>query len=282
MILSIASGKGGTGKTTIAVNLALSLGNVQLLDCDVEEPNLHIFLNPQINEVETVCIPVPKVTENLCDYCRKCAEFCKFHAIVVIANKIMVFPELCHGCGGCSIVCPKNAINEEKRNIGVIKRGVAGNVAGKIEFIYGELNVGEPMPGPVIRKIKKEIHNKKTAIIDAPPGTSCPAIASIYGSNYCILVTEPTPFGLHDLKLMIEVLKRIEIPFGVVVNRAGIGDRKVYEYCEEEGIPILLEIPYSRRIAELYSCGIPFTREMPEWKSRFLGLFENIKGRVGG
>lgn len=277
MIISIASGKGGTGKTTVAVNLALSLENVQLLDCDVEEPNAHILLNPQINEVKPVYILTPKVDENLCDYCGKCSEFCEFHAIVTIAKKIMVFPELCHGCGGCSIVCPKKAITEEKREIGAVKKGTAGS----IEFVSGQLNIGEPMPVPVIREVKKEIDDNKVVVIDVPPGTSCPVVASVYGSDYCILVTEPTPFGLHDLKLMVEVLKEINIPFGVVVNRAGIGDKKTYEYCEKEGIPILLEIPFERKIAELYSHGTPFVKELPEWREKFVMLFRNVKGRVG-
>ncbi|WP_309493656.1 ATP-binding protein [Candidatus Hecatella orcuttiae] len=274
MNIAVASGKGGTGKTTVAVNLALSLENVQLLDCDVEEPNVHIFLNPQVNGVRNVYIPVPKVDEKLCDYCGKCSEFCEFHAIAVIAKKILVFPKLCHGCGGCFLVCPKGTISEKKRKIGVVKKGTA---AKNIEIVYGELNVGEPMSKPVIREVRREKDPGKITIIDAPPGTACPVIASVYGSDYCILVTDPTPFGLHDLKLMVDVLRKISIPLGIVVNRSGIGDEKLYEYCEKEKIPILLEIPFKRRIAELYSRGIPFITEMPEWKSRFLALFENIR-----
>ncbi len=273
MILSVASGKGGTGKTTVAVNLALSIQNVQLLDCDVEEPNAHLFLKPQINEITSVYLLLPKVDENLCDYCKKCSDFCEYHALVIIANKIMIFPELCHGCGGCMLICPRNAIGEDRREVGVKKKGYAGN----IEFVYGELNIGEPMPVPVIREVKKDIKIGKAVIIDAPPGTSCPVIASVYGSDYCILVTEPTPFGLHDMKLMVDVLNEIGIPFGVVMNRAGIGDRKAYEYCEKEKLPILLEIPYDRKIAEFYSRGVPFTRAMSEWENAFKNLFKNIR-----
>lgn len=277
VLLSVASGKGGTGKTTVAVNMALSLeGDVQLLDCDVEEPNAHIFVQPEIHEVKPVYVPMPKVDDGLCDRCGKCSEFCEFHAIVVASDKILFFPELCHGCGGCTLVCPKTAITEENRVVGVVKKGVAGSM----EFVFGELNVGEPMPGPVIREVKKYIDDHRTAIIDAPPGTSCPAIESVYGSDYCILVTEPTPFGLHDLRLMVEVLREITIPFGVVVNRAGIGDDGVQKYCGRESIPILLEIPFNRRIAELYSQGTPFIREMPEWKGGFLSLFESVKESV--
>jgi len=279
VIVSIASGKGGTGKTTVAVNMALSLGEgVQLLDCDVEEPNAHIFLQPRIREVRPVYVPVPKVDERLCTHCGKCVGFCQFNAIAVAAGKVMVFPELCHGCGGCRLVCPTGAIAEENREVGMVKIGVGGG----IDFAYGELNIGEPMPGPVIHELKRNINRLGTTIIDAPPGTSCPVIESVYGSDCCILVTEPTPFGLHGLRLMVEVLGEIKIPFAVVVNRAGIGDKKVYEYCEKERIPVLLEIPHSRRIAELYSQGIPFMREFGGWKDRFSSLFSAIKEIAGG
>ncbi|MEM2904751.1 MAG: ATP-binding protein [Candidatus Bathyarchaeia archaeon] len=274
MIISVASGKGGTGKTTVAVNMALSLeGPVQLLDCDVEEPNAHIFLKPQIREVRPVYVPVPKVEEGLCDRCGRCVEFCQFHAIAVLAEKVMVFPELCHGCGGCRLVCPRKAIAEENRGVGVVKIGTGRG----IDFAYGELNLGEPMPGPVIRELKRKINRQGVTIIDVPPGTSCPVIESVYGSDYCLLVTEPTPLGLHDLKLMVEALREVKIPFGVVVNRAGLGDREVYEYCGVEGIPVLLEIPFDRRIAELYSQGTPFILEMHEWKDRFSSLFSRVK-----
>ncbi|MGQ9718518.1 MAG: ATP-binding protein [Nitrososphaerales archaeon] len=277
MIVSVASGKGGTGKTTVAVNMALSLEeNVQLLDCDVEAPNVHIFIHPQSLNVRPVYTLIPKVDETLCDYCGECSKFCEFHAIVVITDKMMMFPELCHGCGGCLLICSRKAITEENRQVGVVKKGAEGS----IELVYGVLNVGEPMPRPVIRGVKKEIENHRTVIIDAPPGTSCPVIESIHGSDYCILVTEPTPFGLHDLRLMVEVLKEIRIPFGVVVNRAGIGDKKVYNYCETMDIPILLEIPFDRKIAELYSRGVPFMGEMPEWKYRFQSLFTTIEESV--
>jgi len=280
MIVSIASGKGGTGKTTVAVNMALSLNErVQLLDCDVEEPNAHIFLQPRIREVRPVYIPVPKVDERLCVHCGKCAEFCQFNAIAVTPGKVMMFPELCHGCGGCRLVCPTGAITEENRKIGVVKTGVSG---GGIDFAYGELDVGEPMSVPVIRELKRNINPRETTIIDSPPGTSCPVIESVYGSDFCILVAEPTPFGLHDLKLMVGVLREIKIPFAVVVNRAGIGDRRVHDYCRKEDISIVLEIPYSRRIAELYSQGTPFVRELGEWKDRFSSLFSAVREMVGG
>lgn len=276
MIISIASGKGGTGKTTVAVNLALSIKDVQLLDCDVEEPNAHLLLHPKINEVKTVYVSTPQIDKELCDYCGKCSEFCEYNALFVSPEKVLVFPELCHSCGGCMLVCPKKAITEKKRKIGTVKMGAAGNV----ELVYGELQVSEPMPGPVIKEVKRYIKDDKTAIIDSPPGTSCPMIESVYRSDYCILAAEPTPFGLHDLKITVQVLEKIKIPFGVVINRAEIGDRKVYEYCKERGIPILLEIPFQRRIAELYSRGIPFTAEMPRWRAGFQRFFDEIKERV--
>lgn len=276
MIVSVASGKGGTGKTTVAVNMALSLGDVQLLDCDVEEPNVHLFLHPKIKETKNVYVSEPSIDEKLCNHCGKCANFCEYHALFVSSKRAVVFPELCHGCGGCILVCPEKAIKEEKRKIGTLKMGVAEQV----EVVYGELVVSEPMAVPVIREVKKQIKNDKTTLIDSPPGTSCPVVASIYNSDYCLLIAEPTPFGLHDIQIMMRVLEEIKIPFGVVINRAGIGDRKLYDYCRENRVPILLEIPFQRRIAELYSRGIPFVLEMPEWKDKFKTLFNEIRRHI--
>jgi MinD superfamily P-loop ATPase len=281
MILSIASGKGGTGKTTVAVNLALSLleeNEVQLLDCDVEEPDAHLFLKLSIRKSYPVSIQIPVVNEKKCDLCGKCSEFCEFNALAVLKNKVMIFQELCHGCGGCKLVCPRNAINEKNKEIGIIEKGVVEKSIGKgLAFVHGKLNLGEPMAPPLIRKVKAQIERDKIAIIDVPPGTSCPVIESIYGSDYCLLVTEPTPFGLYDLKLAIEVLRKLEIPFGIIINREGIGDRRVEEYCKKEKLPILMKIPWEREIAELYSKGVPFIERIPEWKEEFLNLFSNIK-----
>ncbi|MCK4477949.1 ATP-binding protein [Candidatus Bathyarchaeota archaeon] len=274
MIISIASGKGGTGKTTVAVNMALSLGAVQLLDCDVEEPNVHLLLNPKIEETKPVYVRVPVIDKGKCDYCGKCAEFCEYNALFVTGGKVMFFPDLCHGCGGCVIVCPRDAIKEKKRKIGTVKKGFANG----IELVYGELTVGEPMAVPIIKEVKEQVAKHGDVIVDSPPGTSCPVIEAVYGSDYCILVTEPTPFGLYDLKIAVEVLGKLHIPFGVIVNQAGIGDNKVYTYCKKKTIPILLEIPYERKIAELYSSGTPFVLKMPEWKEKFRQLFDEIKG----
>lgn len=277
MIVAVASGKGGTGKTSVAVNMALSIGTVQFLDCDVEEPNAHLLLHPEISREEPVYLPVPVINEELCDHCGKCAEFCPNNAIFVSPEKVLVFPELCYSCGGCAIICPRKAISEEQRRIGTLKLGSAGD----LELVYGELEVGEPMAVPVIKEVKRQIEKDRPVILDSPPGTSCPVIETVKGSDFCVLVTEPTPFGLHDLKITVQVLKDIGIPFGVVVNRAGVGDKKVYEYCEEKKIPILLEIPYQRKIAELYSKGVSFSLEMPEWKEKFQKLFDEIRKFAG-
>jgi MinD superfamily P-loop ATPase len=273
MIVAVASGKGGTGKTSVAVNLALSLGNVQLLDCDVEEPNAYIFLKPTINKTQVVNVSVPVVNEKICNRCGKCAEFCQYNALFVGTDGILVFPDLCHSCGGCSIVCPAEAIKEEPHRIGTLKHASAGD----IKLVYGELDVQRPMAVPIIAEVKRQIRKDKTVILDSPPGTSCPVIQTIKGSDFCVLVTEPTPFGLHDLKIIVQVLENMKIPFGVVVNRAGAGDNRVHEFCREKNIPVLMEIPYDKRIAELYSRGIPFSQEMPEWKTKFQELFKTVE-----
>ncbi len=278
MKIAIASGKGGTGKTTVAVNLALSLGNVQLFDCDVEEPNCHLFLGLDLKKVEDVNIPIPLVDKDKCDFCGKCSEFCQYHAIAVLPKDVLVFPALCHGCGGCTLVCPQDAISEENRSIGIIERNK--NKTGGLVFYRGLLNIGEPMASPVINALQKHIDENKTAIIDAPPGTACPVIASIGDMDYCILVTESTPFGFYDLKLAIDVVRILGIPFGVIINRSDIGDEKVEQYCLEEGIPILMKIQNDRTIARLYSEGIPFVSRMPEWKESFVRMFEMIRSEI--
>jgi len=276
MIISVASGKGGTGKTSVAVNMALSVGNIQLLDCDVEEPNVHLLLHPEISKNEPVYTSIPSVNRELCNTCGECSKFCQYNAIFAASERILVFPELCHSCGGCAMVCPRKAITWEKHKIGALNFGSVGDLT----LVYGELDVSKPLAVPIIKAVKKQIEEGKNAILDSPPGTSCPFVETVKGSDFCILVTEPTPFGLHDLKIAIEVLRKITIPFGVVVNRAGLGDRKVYEYCRKENIRILLEIPYQREIAELYSKGVPFSLEMPEWEEKFQTLYNEISGLV--
>jgi len=276
MIISVASGKGGTGKTLVATSLALSLKDreqVQLLDCDVEEPNDHIFLKPVITRSETVSIMVPRVDEDKCTYCGRCAEVCAYHAIAILAKTVLVFPHLCHGCGACSYICPEKAISEESRGIGVVE---LGNSDG-IDFAQGRLNVSEPMPTPVIRKVKEKANRDCTVVIDVSPGTSCPVVESIRGSDFCLLVTEPTPFGLNDLILAVETVKELKVPCGVVINRAGAGNGEVEEYCLKENLPVLLTIPLDMEIARRYSRGITLVEGMPQWKESFLRLFESIQ-----
>ena len=276
MIISVASGKGGTGKTTIAVNMALSLGDAQLLDCDVEEPNVNIFLNAEIEKSEDVTVMIPKIDKEKCDYCGRCSEFCMYNALAVVPSDVLVFPELCHSCGGCELVCPQNAINWKKKSVGRIEHGVANGV----DFYHGLLNVGEIQAIPVIKSLKKKVDKDKNVILDAPPGTSCPVIETIGGSDYCILVTEPTPFGLHDLKLAVDVVRHLYIPFGVIINRDGVGDKKVELYCRTKKIPILMKIPHSEEIAQLYSKGIPFVGRLPAWREEFIKLFKQIEGEI--
>ena len=279
MIISIASGKGGTGKTLVATSLALSLkdnGKVQLIDCDVEEPNDHIFLKPTFTKKERVSIPIPKVDEEKCTHCGKCAEVCAYNAIAAMKKKVLVFPELCHGCGACSYLCPEDAISEIDKEVGVVEIGYSGS----IQFAHGKLNVGEVMAPPVIRKVKELINPECTVIIDVSPGTSCPVVESIRGSDFCLLVTEPTPFGLNDLILAVEVLRKLDIPSGVVLNRVGVGDKKVEEYCLRENIPILLTIPLDTQIASYYSRGIPLVEGIPQWREHFLELFDKVNEKV--
>jgi MinD superfamily P-loop ATPase len=274
MIISIASGKGGTGKTTVATNLAVSLGKgVYLLDCDVEEPNAHLFIHPVFEKIEIVSTAVPEVDETRCNLCGKCGEICQFKAIVVIGKTVLPFQELCHSCGGCMEVCPEHAIREGERVLGEIEVGHRNG----LEFIHGRLRVGEAMAPPLIRKVRSFAHPDKVTIIDAPPGTSCPVIASMKGADFVLLVTEPTPFGQHDLKLAVGAVRILGIPCGLLINRSDMGDEKVREYAAAEGLPILMEIPFDRRIAEAYSKGELLVEIMPQWKEKFLQLYDHIK-----
>jgi MinD superfamily P-loop ATPase len=276
MIFSIASGKGGTGKTTVAVNLAQSLDgstSVQFLDCDVEEPNAHFFLKPHIHTCKPVFLPIPEIVEEKCNYCGKCAEVCAYNAIAVLKDSVLVFPELCHGCGGCSLLCPEQAIEEKGQRIGIVELGETNN----IHFIHGKLDIGQAMSPPIIRAVKNQMDSAKIIIIDAPPGTSCPVIEAVKGSDACLLVTEPTPFGLNDLRLAVETLRELHIPFGVVINRSDIGDDQVQDYCDKENIPILMTIPMDRNIAVAYSEGYTIVETQPAYRNKFLELFEAVK-----
>jgi MinD superfamily P-loop ATPase len=296
--ITIASGKGGTGKTTIATGLALSLAayrpeqevqgptqrpgdSAQLffLDCDVEAPNAHLFLNPSLERREEVSILVPQVDEVRCTYCGRCAEVCPWHAIAVIGQKVLVFPQLCHGCGSCTLACPEGAISELPNPIGVMEGGPAG---GGITFARGVLNVGEPMAVPIIRQLKKWLPAgpDQTLIIDASPGTTCPVVEAMREADFVLLVTEPTPFGLHDLRLAVQVARELNLPAGVVVNRDGVGDSGVDDYCRQANLPVLMRIPLDPAIAEGLARGKPLIHIRPEYVPRFRDLYAQIAAIV--
>ncbi len=274
MQIAIASGKGGTGKTTLSVALAQVWdGPVQLLDCDVEEPNASIFLSLKSQTEKRVFVPVPAVDSARCTGCGKCAAICQFNALAVAGKTVLVFTELCHSCGGCARICPEKAITEVPFSVGTIRQGQSGN----IQFMEGRLDVGRAMAPPVIRAVKKAADPKLPVLIDCPPGTSCPMITAVKGSDFILLVTEPTPFGLHDLTLAVETVRLLNIPFGVIINRSDAGDNRVVEYCKRENIRLLLQIPESRKIAEACSRGESILSAAPELAPSLRNLLEEIR-----
>ncbi len=276
MTIAVASGKGGTGKTTIATNLAAVFASrgctTAYVDCDVEAPNGHIFLKPKIAQSWTSGVPTPKIDAEKCDGCGECGKICQFSAIVVIKGKVLTFPDLCHGCGGCSLVCPMHAIEEVEHEIGTVEVGLSG----EIKYIAGRLRIGEAMSPPLIRAVKLEIPSDSIVLIDSPPGTSCPMIEAVRGADYVVLVTEPTPFGLNDLKLAVETVRELSRPFGVVINQCDIGDSQVEAYCRKEEIPILEQIPHDRSVAEDYSRGHLLVESSKDMRAYFNRLADKV------
>jgi len=281
MKIAVASGKGGTGKTTVATNLALTVAQlgmpVQYLDCDVEEPNGHIFLKPQIHRSLNVTVDVPQVDLKKCTGCGKCGEICQYAAIVCIKENVLTFEQLCHSCAGCWRICPADAIKPKPLNIGNIETGKAGDV----DFIQGKLRIGHVRTPSLIKQVKEHIKQDYLAIIDVPPGTSCPVVEAIKDVNFVLLVTEPTPFGLNDLKLAVDLVRKMSLPFAVIINRYGIGNNEVENYCKTENINIVLNLPDDRQIAEAYSSGKMIIQALPKYKKDFASLyrhFERVKG----
>jgi len=282
MKIAIASGKGGTGKTMVTASLAACWeADVTAVDLDVEEPNLHLFLDPDLSEHRTATLAVPEVDESRCTFCRACADLCQFKAISILGSVAMVFPEMCHGCGGCMAVCPAGAITTTHRVLGEISRG--RSAWG--EFLMGRLRVGEAMSPPLIKAVLGELDSdafdaRGDVLIDAPPGVSCPAISAVMDSDIIVLVTEPTPFGLFDLRLAHEAFLPLRKPMGVVVNRAGMGNDAVYEFCRKVQLPVWAEIPYDRAIAEAYANGLIVARSVPRWTALFSGLARTLRDIV--
>lgn len=278
MNIVIASGKGGTGKTTVATNLVLSLKETVYLDCDVEEPDGHLFLNPVIEQTKIAVRLLPDINYRKCNFCGKCVEICQFHALAILPPKVLLFEEMCHSCGACAYSCPEGAIREREQPIGNIRTGyVLPEGRG---FVEGRLNIGEIMASLLIRQVKAFIQPQKVNILDAPPGTACSMVETVRDADFCLLVTEPTPFGLHDLKLAVKVLRILKRPFAVVENKAMDQNNLISSYCQAEGISLLLRIPFHRKLAEAYSRGEPAVRVFPHLKQEFLLLFNRIRHQL--
>jgi len=277
MKIAVASGKGGTGKTTLATNLAVTLArdglSVTYVDCDVEEPNGHLFLKPQIHESRAVTLQVPKVNRDKCTGCGKCGEICQYSAIVCVNKDVLTFLDLCHACGGCTLICPEKAITEVPFRVGTIEKGTA---TGDIQFVHGRLDVGKPLAPPIISAARSEAPPDGITILDASPGTSCPVIEAVRGADFLVLVTEPTPFGLNDLRLAVEMARELDLHFGVIINRCDVGDDRVVGYCNDENIQILLEIPDDRRVAEAYSRGELAVDAVPEYRAGIDQLIQAV------
>ncbi|MTI80929.1 MAG: (4Fe-4S)-binding protein [Firmicutes bacterium] len=278
MRISIASGKGGTGKTLVATNLALSISDqpVHLLDCDVEEPNAHVFLQGDHIDQQVVHLPIPKVNQAKCQQCSKCSDVCVFNAIALFDKIILTFDDLCHSCGACWHLCPHNAIEKIDKEIGAIDKTKVDNIT----LITGKLKIGNHASPPLIKKVKGQCNDGGINILDGPPGSSCPAMEAVEGTDYCVMVTEPTPFGLNDLRLAVDMVTALGVPCGVVINRDGPGNVGVLDYCREKGIKLLMQIPMDDRIAKSYAKGTPLVKEEPAYRDKFNQLYQVILGEV--
>jgi MinD superfamily P-loop ATPase len=277
MNIAVLSGKGGTGKTTVSTNLAVNTDNSVLIDADVEEPNAHLFFKKIKGEFRTVYKEYPVVDIDKCTLCGECGKFCRYNAIIPAKNTVLVFNESCHDCGGCKLVCPVDAITYEKRGIGKIHDCYSRD---NLHFLYGDLNIGEMSGVKIIKELKEISFHEEIKIIDCPPGTSCATVEAVENVDYAIVVTEPTPFGVSDMKMVVRMLNSMDIPFGVVVNKAGIGNDEIYTYCSDSQIKILEEIPFDKDIAKLYSNGEIFSKKLPEYSELFKNLLEKIKLKV--
>lgn len=275
--IAVLSGKGGTGKTLVSVNLAASVKKSIYIDCDVEEPNGHLFFKPKDNKTEEIVIKIPSVDNKLCDGCRKCVDFCKFNALAYIYNRLIVFEEVCHSCGGCVMFCPKNALTEKDKIIGEVQKGISENV----QVITGILNTGEASGTPIIKKLLKEASKlKEPTFIDCPPGSACIVMDSIKDADYCVLVAEPTLFGVHNLNMVYELVKLFNKPHGVVLNKCLESENPAEIFCMEKGIKILGKIPYDNKLGMLNSNAKIAVRENEKYKNMFSTLLQKITEEV--
>ncbi len=277
MKIAVLSGKGGTGKTTVSTNLVNVFKNMTLIDCDVEEPNAHLFFSLNLNKEESVYSKFPQVDETKCSLCGKCKEFCNFNAILPAKKKVLVFAESCHYCGGCSIVCPNGAISYTNREIG---KTLFNTSSTNIKVNYGKLNIGELSAVKVIENCLKSVSKDEDIIIDCPPGTSCATVSAVSEADYAIIVSEPTPFGVSDMKMVVEMLENLGINFGLIVNKAGLGNQEIYEYAHQKGIEILGEIPFSQEVAHYYSNGYLITEKLGSVKEIFCLIAQKVSQKV--